>query len=117
MLDRIERSALRSYLVVHEQRSLVATGRALRLSGRAADAEPLLRQALAVAGRLFDRECSPEVARAGIELANAVLDLGRPDEAQALADQARAIHATHPVLGEHYRQPLRELDSRLGRRR
>ena len=81
-----------------------------------ADAEPLLRQALAVAGRLFDRECSPEVARAGIELANAVLDLGRPDEAQALADQARAIHATHPVLGEQCRQPLRELDSRLGRR-
>jgi hypothetical protein len=80
---------------------------------QAANAEPMLRQALELDLRVYDPLRSAELADTQTAMAGALLDLKRPVEARALASKAHAIHATHKELGDQHRQSLRTLEARL----
>ncbi len=88
-------------------------GQAQRKAGHAADALAPLKEAVALRAALYDPLASPRLADAQVALASCLLDLGDRAPAQALFDQASAIHAVHPQLGDQYRRPLRELQARL----
>jgi len=112
-LARIRASSIRESLVASEQRSAIIAGKALVELHQAGAAEPVLRRSLELAGRMYDPQRSADLADNQIALGNCLLDLGRTQEARALAASAAAIHATHKELGEHYRKPLRMLELRL----
>jgi hypothetical protein len=78
----------------------------------AAGALPLLQQALAVREKLFIAP-HPRLAEAQTLLATCDLELGKTEEARALAAAATAIDAHYPELNDQYRRPLRELQARL----
>ena len=85
---------------------LVGLGRALSLSGRAAEGESLLRRAVRVREAAYASD-DLEVAEARAFLADCLIDLGRLDEALAVLEQARR------ELGEQAPPP--ELEAALRR--
>lgn len=87
---------------------------ALRVSGNPKSAGDFAQRALD-ASKQYDDSHAPSIAAAQIALANCYLDLGDKAKAQALAEEAHAIHATHKELGPQYREPLKQLETRLGR--
>ena len=86
-------------------------GRALTLSGRAAEGLPHLERALALLQTQY--EFSPRLAEGQIALADCNLRLGKVEEARALLAKAQAIHAANRALGQQYRRPLAALTTRL----
>jgi hypothetical protein len=48
-------------------------------------------------------------------LANCLLDTGDTYRAMEMLAAAKAIHATHKEIGEHFKRPLRELQARSTR--
>ena len=76
------------------------------------EALPLLTQAVALSAALFD-PASLALADTYRVLAEGALALGDHQYATALLAQAQAIHTTHPEVGAHYTQPLRDLLARL----
>lgn len=84
-----------------------------RLKARDAEAAaPFLQRALAVREKLFVAP-HPRLAEAQVLLATCYLELGRRNEAQALATTATVIDAHYPRLSNYYLRPLRELQARL----
>jgi len=104
----------RPYLGIYEARALLVEGKARLLTQQAQEALPLLQQAVAMDKQLYDAKRSPVLADAEIALANCYLDLGNHKQAQVMLTDAKAIHATHGRLGEHYKGPLRQLEARMG---
>ena len=49
-----------------------------------------------------------------VALGDCELTLGHRDQARALLERAKAIHANHAELGPQYQRPLRALAARLG---
>jgi tetratricopeptide (TPR) repeat protein len=112
-LSIIEASSSRAYLTAAEQRFRLISGKALQLSDQANEAEPMLRQAVALGVEVYDQKLSPELADTYIALAQCLLDLNKRDEARTLFAKAHAIHATHRQLGDQYRKPLTILATRI----
>jgi eukaryotic-like serine/threonine-protein kinase len=110
--DGIAGSESRKYLVLFEASAALIEGKALRAQNLPDDAQPLLKQALALYAGLLD-PVSPVLADAQIALADCLLDLHQVDAAKALLIQAAAIHAAHRELGAHYRAPLHDARLRL----
>jgi tetratricopeptide (TPR) repeat protein len=106
-------SSSRECLSLWEQRAALVQGKGLRLLRRSDEALRLLQRAVDVGVDLYDTDRSAALADAQIALAECLIDLGRFDEAAPLAQRAKAIHATHAQLGEHYTQPLLALQTRL----
>ncbi len=96
----------RMYLESYELRSLLVEGQSHLLRGEARDALPLLQQAVTLSARLYDPNASPRLADAKVALAHCYVILGDLRAARTLLAQATTIHATHPLIGEHYRKRL-----------
>jgi tetratricopeptide (TPR) repeat protein len=111
---RAAASANRGYLARWEAHAALIEGKARRLAHRPADALSLLERAVELRTTLYDREYSPALADAQVALAECLLDVGQREQAARLAVRARRIQASHRELGEHYRNPLRALEARLG---
>jgi serine/threonine-protein kinase len=110
---------LRTYLAQpRDQRDLndetelqLLLGRALAISGHAADGLPHLERALELRQTQF--VSSFRLAETQVALADCKLRLGDLDGSRVLLAKAKAIHAASPQLGQQYRQPLLELSQRL----
>jgi len=103
----------RLYLGIYEARALLVEGKARLITQQAQEALPLLQEAVAMNKQLYDARQSPVLADAEIALANCYLDLGNRKQAQVMLTDAKAIHASHRRLGEHYTRPLRQLEARF----
>jgi eukaryotic-like serine/threonine-protein kinase len=110
-LETLRASPLRARFPRLEAEALLRLGQA-RHSGQLALARADFEQALALR-QTSEAATSPWLAEAQIALADCLLDLGERKPAQALFEQARAVHAAHAELGEHFRQPLTALTERL----
>jgi serine/threonine-protein kinase len=110
---RIETSGIGPYLKRWEAEAALLEGKAMLLMRRPAEARPLLERSVALGADVYDPGRSPKLAESQIALAQALATSGRSDEARALLARARAIHASHKELGEHYRKPLGELEALL----
>jgi serine/threonine-protein kinase len=110
---RIDGSGVAPYFGRWEAPAALAEGRGLLMTNRAAEALPLLQRAAQLASELYDPQRSPALADSQIALGLCLLRLGRRDEARVWLSHAQAIHATHRELGEQYRRPLRDLQTRL----
>jgi len=108
-----ERSGLASFLRIYRAQAEVLQGKALLQSGRPADAVVPLKDAVALMSEMYDSRRSPALADALVTLADCYLRLNKRDEPKDLLAQAKAIHAAHKELGEHYTRALRELEARL----
>ena len=86
-------------------------GRALLASGRPVEAKADLERAYLLLRS--QHPASPWLAEAQIRLAECLLELGGVGRARELVDQARAIHAAHKELGEHFRRPLHAIEKKL----
>ena len=113
MLSGLTATPQRVQFTNYEAYANWAVGEALRRSGRAAAAEPVLRRAVQLHTQVYDPEQSPLLARAQIALAECELALGHAADARALLSAATAIHAHHADLGAQYREPLRDLQRHL----
>ncbi|MDE3165464.1 MAG: hypothetical protein KGN36_06645, partial [Acidobacteriota bacterium] len=113
---RIEGGGLGAYLKRWEARAALVEGKAHLVARRPAAALPPLQLATRLGTDVFDPARSPLLADSQIALAKCLAALGSPDEARPLLLQAKAIHSTHPDLGEQYRRPLRELEALLAPR-
>ncbi len=111
-LEAVQHSPVRGYFVAAEAEAEQLYGQALRGQGKSASAQIHLERALELL-RSNEAQLSPRLAQSEIELAQCYLDLRSRSAAQQLEAQARAIHAAHSLLGEHYRAPLRDLQARL----
>ena len=109
----IEASPSREYFKTYEAQATLVEGKGQQLLHHPGDALPLLKRAVVLDSELYDRERSPVLADAQVALADCYLDLGKRDEAKALLAQAKAIHAAHTELGEHFKAPLRRVAARL----
>jgi tetratricopeptide (TPR) repeat protein len=109
---QITTSTLRPSLMLLERRAALVVGQAYLRLGRSVEALPLLTQAVALSVALFD-PASLALADTYRVLAEGTLALGDHQYATALLAQAQAIHTTHPEIGAHYTQPLRDLTARL----
>lgn len=89
----------------------LSLGRALMISGSAADALPHLERALEL--RQTQYASSFRLAETQVALADCKLRLGDLTGSRALLAKAKAIHAANPPLGDQYRKPLLELSQRL----
>ena len=105
-------SSNRQYLRLWEARAALIEGKAILLSHDAQEALPLLEAAVSLRTELFDA-ASPALADADIVLSTCYLNLHELKKALALLKKAKAIHAKHAELGQQYRQPLKDLESRL----
>jgi hypothetical protein len=110
---RIVESGLAPYFKRWEAQAELLEGQGLLLTGHPADALPLLERSVQLGSEVYDPQRSLQLAASQIALASCLVDLGRGDQAPALAAQARAIHATYKDLGDQYRKPLRQLEVRL----
>jgi serine/threonine-protein kinase len=106
---------LRPYLKSYEADADQLEGKAQMLSGRPDTALPLLQQAHALYGEIYDDRVSLTLADAKVALADCLMTLGRIDDARELATRAAAIQAAHREVGEQYRKPLRAVRTRLAR--
>jgi eukaryotic-like serine/threonine-protein kinase len=109
----LEASSMRSYFKRYEAPAALDEGKGLLLAGRTPEALPLLQRAVQLGSQIYDPDQSPQLADSQIALGTCLVNLGRRDEARALLTRAKAIHATHPDLGEQFKKPLRELELRL----
>jgi tetratricopeptide (TPR) repeat protein len=116
-LDNVSASSNRTELREPECRALLVAGRVHLSGGRPAQAEPLLRRAVAVAAQTYDATTSPHVADSRVALAAALLDLGQRDEALRLADVAQAAHDRHPRLAPRFQEAVAMVRKRLSERR
>ena len=89
-------------------------GTALLHTGPAAAALPYLQKDVELARSMYDPERSPRLAQALVALGDCELTLGHRDQARALLERAKAIHANHAELGPQYQRPLQALAARLG---
>jgi serine/threonine-protein kinase len=105
------------YLRSYDARALLIEGKARLLDHQVPQAVALLQQAVALSRELYDKVQSPALADAEIALSRAYLAAGDRKRASQLRAEARAIHATHRDLGEHYRRPLRDLEARMATHR
>lgn len=108
----IEASALVPYcqsFLAHV--NFIMAGAALR-QGEAKAAIPLLQSALMARRKALD-PISPNIAEVQIALAQSYLSERDIAKARMLADEASAIEAAHRSLGQQYRKPLRELQTKL----
>lgn len=110
---RLEERGLAVYFKRWLSEAALVEGKSLLLENRAADALPRLQRAVQLGSEVYDPQRSPELADAKIALATCLVDLGRGGQARAMGSQAKAIHKANKELGEHYRQPLRQLETRL----
>jgi serine/threonine-protein kinase len=110
--DRIEGSELRPALKLAEAQATMTQGLADLALHRPEPARSSLARAVELISEINDA-ASPWLAQAQIALGEAHLALGDRPTAVALLAKASAIEAVHPKLGEQYRRPLRELESRL----
>ena len=115
MREKIAGSPSRKYFALFQAGAAIIEGKALLSLHRPADAQPALQQGLTLYLELLD-PVSPLTADAQIALANCWLDLHQFSPAKSLLTQANAIHAAHKELGEHFRKPLRETQTRLAKR-
>ncbi|HKE45656.1 MAG TPA: serine/threonine-protein kinase [Steroidobacteraceae bacterium] len=106
-------STQRQYLKIYEARSALDAGEALQLLGQHVEAETLLRHAVALHTELYEGADNPLTANALIALADALVDLGRLDEARALESRARGMQAANAQLGPQYQRPLTALQAHL----
>jgi serine/threonine-protein kinase len=111
-LDAVQRSAVRKYFETLEADAALALGDALRGSANPRLARQHLERALELR-TLNQHARSPWLAEAQIALAECLLDLGERPAAMRLFREANAAHASHMLLGEQFRAPLRELARRL----
>jgi tetratricopeptide (TPR) repeat protein len=115
VLDHIQQSPVRNYFQVLEADALLRVGEAERRAGDTQDALAHLERALTLRETNDDRN-SPWLAEIQIALADCLIDAKQYGRARSLITRAKAIHAAHPLLGEHLRRPLRDVDARLARR-
>ena len=114
-LEHVQHSPVRDYFQTLEADALLRLGQAQQKSGELKAARANLERALKLRA-INDDPQSPWLAETGIALADCVADLGERGPAMALLAKAKAIHAAHRELGEHFKRPLRELVERLNRR-
>ena len=100
-----------------ECRALLVAGRAYIAGRQPAQAEAVLRRAVAVAEQTYDAATSPQLADARVALASALLDLGQRDEALRLVDLAQGAHDRHAHLDAGLRDALATVRKRLDPRR
>lgn len=110
--EKITGSGLAAFLPFYQSRADLFEGEALLHQKQPATALPLLQRALITRQIVLDAK-SPGISEVQIALANGYLDLGDARRARVLAEEARAIQASHTQLGTQYREPLRQLDERL----
>jgi serine/threonine-protein kinase len=111
-LRTIEHSPLRERLPLLEAEAASALGQAYRLGGNAAGARAHLERAVA----LRVAHGAPESAwlsEARIALADCLVDLGDRESARQLVAAAKASHAAHSELGQHFKAPLTKVAARL----
>lgn len=87
-------------------------GESLRRTGRAAEALPVLQNAVAGLEATLDPD-APALAQARAVLARTLLDLGKRAEARALIAKAAAALAASAPVAAPYRTGLREAQARL----
>ena len=115
-LDGVAASNSRAELRDPECRALLIAGRAYMAGRQPAQAEAVLRRAVAVAEQTYDVGTSPQLAEARVALASALLDLGQRDEASRLADLAQRAHERHAHLDAGLREALAAVRKRLDQR-
>ena len=112
----IQAGGLSGHFKLWESRAALLEGKGLLVLRRQTEALPLLQHAVALGKDVYDPQCSPAYADSQIALAHCLVVLGRRDQAASLVASAKAIHSTHPELGDQYKQPLREVETLLKRR-
>lgn len=106
-------SAARDYMKAIEARAALVEGRAYLQLGHSAEALPLLQRSVELRQSIVE-PISPLLASAQIALAECYLDLGNPEQAQALAANARKALETHKQVSNLYTRPLHEVEKQLG---
>ncbi len=114
VLDHIQQSPVRNHFQVLEADALLRVGEIERRTGQIQNALAHLERALMLREANDDR-ISPWLAEIQIALADCLIDVKQYGRARALVTKAKTIHAAHPMLGEHLRRPLRDVDARLAR--
>ena len=109
----IQERHLGRYLRIEFGNAQLIEGRVRLRAGELDAARLALEQAVNEYTAVLD-PVSPDVADAQVWLARVLLEFGQRDQARQLAALAAAVHAHYSELGEHYRQPLRELQARVG---
>jgi serine/threonine-protein kinase len=110
----IARSGQGDALVPWSARAALDAGRAAALAHDHDAASASLHRALELRRSIL-LPTSPRLADALVALASTELDRDDRAAARMLADEAAAIHAAQPELGDQYRHPLRTLQDRLAR--
>ena len=114
VIDQLTSSPVREYYQTIEADASLQLGRALLLGGDLGGARPALERSLSLRTD-NDHTTSPWIAEAQIALADCLIALGETAQARSLLKQAATIHSAHAELGEHYRKPLVDAQSRLGK--
>jgi serine/threonine-protein kinase len=112
-LETVQRSPVHRYFAGFESEASLLLGQALRRQGELAASRLSLERALTLR-EAFDDSRSPWLAQAQIELAKCHADLHQRQPAQRLLAEARSILAGQIELGRQFREPLRDLQKRLG---
>jgi serine/threonine-protein kinase len=110
---RVEASSARLYLKRYELSAAMIEGKGLMLSGRAAEAKPLLERAVALSEAIWDTDQGLDAADARIALGECLLELGDRKRAQELLAQANSIHARHREVGSHLTSARSKFEKRL----
>ena len=114
--ERVQQLAARGSYPTLEADAALALGRAEMKADNLGAARAHLQRAVELRQRTDD-EASPWLADAEIALGDCLAALGERTRAESLLEQAKAIHSVHRQLGEHLKQPLRELQRHLAQKR
>ena len=106
-LTAIDSRQLQRPLALDAAQAQVVRARASLARHDAAEAERYLRLALPVQAAQYD-SASPMLADTRLLLASALAELGRPAQARALLESARAALARHPALAAYHGRLLDE---------
>ena len=112
-LEHLEQSPMRDYYQTLEADAALQLGRAQLLTGDVRAARDNFERSLTLRAA-NDQLNSPWIAEAQLALAECLIALGDPARARSLMKRAAVIHASHPELGDHYKQALIDVKRRLG---
>ena len=112
VLDQLERSAVRDYYQSIEADAGLQLGRAQIRAGNPRAARANLERSLNLR-TANHHPSSPWIAESQIALAECVAALGEHAQAKSLIKRAAAILSSHVELGEHFKQPLTDVQRGL----